>query len=428
MKILEKFQKKIEKVLSSTFVRNVGWLSGAELVNRVVRLATTVVLARFLTKYDYGLAAIVLATYEFTRVFAHMGIAAKLIQAEENEDFEDLCNAAYWLTWTLYGGIFLIQCLVSFLVAWFYGERALVPLICISALQFLIIPISVVQYALIHRENRLSITAISALVTTSSSNILSLIGAALGFGVWAIVIAQVLATPAHVFIHYFNHSWRPTAKFSTHRWGEIFHFGKNLLGVELLNVLRNNLDYLLVGRFLGLEELGIYYFAFNAGLGISLSLTNSMRAAMLPHFCAVRSSLQALKKQYFKSLKVIGGTIIPLVLLQSSLAPFYVPIVFGEKWIPAIPVLILICLSAIPRPFSESASQLLIAIGKPNLDFKWNIIFTALFTSSLFIGVQWQSLGVAITVLLVHATALPAFAFWATRYTFRAQQAAKSFP
>ncbi len=422
MNYFDNVRDKLKQTLANKFIRNLGWLSGAELINRVIRLATTIVLARFFTSYDYGLVAIVVATYEFMEVFTKIGISAKLIQADEN-DFEALCNGAYWLSWVIFIGIALIQCLASFPIAWFYQDMNLVSPICVFAIAYLIVPISTIQYSLLLRENRLSIRALATLATTSSSNILSLILAASGMGVWAIVFSRVLTAPIWTYIHYTNHPWRPTGGFTTHRWPEIFQFGKNLLGVELLNTLRNNLDYLLVGRFLGLEELGFYYFAFNAGLGISLSLTTAIRTALLPHFCSARISLQALKQQFFKSLRIISLMIVPLVLLQTSLAPLYVPLVFGQKWIPAIPVLMLICLSAIPRPLGDAASQLLIAIGQPNLDFKWNIIFTVIFTLGLWIGVQWQSIGVAISVLAVHAIALPTFAIWATRYTFRTQPA-----
>jgi PST family polysaccharide transporter len=96
-----------------------------------------------------------------------------------------------------------------------------------------------------------------------------------------------------------------------------------------------------------------------------------------------------------------------------------VPIVFGEKWIPAIPILILICLSAIPRPFADSASQLLLAIDKPEIDLLWNVLFTALFAVGLLIGVHWQSLGVATAVVTTHWVCLPLFTIRVSRYVFR---------
>ncbi|MEB3830751.1 lipopolysaccharide biosynthesis protein [Phormidium sp. CCY1219] len=421
MNYIATVQQKVKKKLNNKFVQNIGWLTGAEMAIRVIRLLTTVVLARFLTKYDYGLAAIVLTTYEFTFVFTDIGIGAKLVQADEDE-LEDLCKNAYWLSWVLYSGLFLGQCLASFPIAWFYGDRNLILPICVMGMVLLITPKAVVQAILLRRENRLEIRAINNTAVQGSSNLMSLALAyflgPLGFGVWAIVIPKVLVAPLWVYIYLRNHSWRPSGGFRKDKWGEIFNFGKNVLGVELLKTLRTNLDYLLVGRFLGIKELGIYFFAFNAGLGISLSIIKSIKAALLPHLCNMRENLSQMKGQYYKSLKAIAALIIPLAVLQSSLAPFYVPIVFGEKWIEAIPVLMLICLSAIPRPFGQAASQLMIAIGRPDIDFRWNVIFTFMFTLSIFFGVQWQAIGVAIAVLIIHAIALPAYTFWASRYAF----------
>ena len=236
MNYLDKIRGKLKRTLANKFIQNLGWLSSAELINRVIRLATTIVLARFFTSYDYGLVAIVVATYEFMEVFTKIGISAKLIQADE-KDVEELCNAAYWLSWVLFIGIALIQCLAAFPIAWFYRDMNLVLPICVFAIAYLIVPISTIQYSLLLRENRLSIRAIATLATTSSSNILSLILAASGLGVWAIVLSRVLTAPIWTYIHYTNHPWRPTASFTTHQWGEIFHFGRNLLGVELLNTL-----------------------------------------------------------------------------------------------------------------------------------------------------------------------------------------------
>jgi PST family polysaccharide transporter len=111
--------------------------------------------------------------------------------------------------------------------------------------------------------------------------------------------------------------------------------------------------------------------------------------------------------------------IVPFVLLQAGLAPFYVPLVFGERWLTAIPILILICLSAIPRPFADAASQLLLAVDKPQWDLWWNLIFTAIFAVCLMIGVQSGTQGVALAVLVSHWLCLPLFSAWASRTVFR---------
>ncbi|MBE9030965.1 lipopolysaccharide biosynthesis protein [filamentous cyanobacterium LEGE 11480] len=410
---------RLQSILSGQFIRNMGWLGSAELLNRVLRLGTTVTLARLLTPYDYGLAAVILTTQEIANVFTlRSGIGAKLIQAKE-EDLDILCNTAYWMNWILCIGMFTLQCLVAFPVGWFYGNNAVVLPICIIALNYLLLPTFAVQGSLIFRENRLKIPAICNAVQSGLMNALTITFALMGMGFWSIVLPILLTVPVWVIINRAHHPWRPTGKFSLERWQELANFAANFLGVELLTKIRANVDYLLVGRFLGIEALGMYYFAFNAGLGISLSVIQSFTWSIYPHLCEVKDNLAAMRQRYFKSLKTIAMIIVPMVLLQASLAPVYVPIVFSQKWVSAIPILILICLSAIPRPFAEAASMLLQSVDKGRLDLYWNAIFTGLFIACILGAMQFGIYGVAVSVLVVHVLAIPLFSLWAKNYVFR---------
>ena len=414
--MLAQLRDRFEK-FNNPFVQNIGWMGASGAVIRIFRLITTVGLARFLSPYDFGLVAIVLTTNEFVQVFSRNGIAAKLIQADET-DIEELSQSAYWLGWLVFFSLFVLQCLAAFPIAWFYHDNQIILPICFMATSYLLIPLADVQAARIQRENRIKVIALSNTLQITTDNILSLALAFGGLGMWAIVLPKVLVVPIWIYVICSNHPWRSHGKFTTKHWGNLLDFGRNVLGVELLKTFRNNMDYLIIGRFLGLQELGVYYFAFNAGLGISLGVINAIDTSLFPHLCAVRSDLSQLWERYRSSLKTIAFAIVPLVLLQSSLAPFYVPILFGQKWVAAIPVLILICLSAIPRPFADATSHLLLAVDKSQIDLRWNLLFTGVFTLSLLIGVQWQSLGVAIAVLVTHTVLLPLFVLWGTRYVF----------
>lgn len=409
---------KLKQVLSGQFIRNAGWLGGAELVNRIFRLATTVTLARTFTSYDYGLVAIIYTTAEFASVFTlKYGIGAKIVQADE-QDIKTICDTSYWLNWILCGSIFIIQCIGAFPVAWFYKNNQIILPICIMALSYLIMPVFMVQSAMIQRENRLKITALCNALQALLTNILTVILALAGMGIWSVVLPSVLTTPVWIIITYRNHPWRPPASFKINQWREVTRFGKNMLGVELLNKLRANLDYLIVGRFLGVEALGIYYFAFNAGLGISVNVMSALFSALFPYLCAARGNFKEFKQRYFSSLKTITMFVIPLILLQSVLAPFYVPIIFGQRWIPAIPVLITICLSALPRPFGWATNLLLDAVDKTHITLYSDMIFTVIFTVSLLVAVKWGIFWVAAAVLISHMLVLPIFTIWGSRYVF----------
>ncbi|HEY9826109.1 MAG TPA: lipopolysaccharide biosynthesis protein [Stenomitos sp.] len=402
---------------SNKFIRNLGWFGVAQLVVRVSRLLATVVLARSLTQYDYGLAAIVLTIYEFINVFTTTGISTKIVQADD-EEVESLCTTAYWLNWIIYPSLFVLQCVLAFPISKIYHDERLIVPICLLSLNYLFGPIGNIQASLIERENRLKIIAIGSALQLSVGNILSALFAYFGFGIWAIILPKILSFPIYNLVNLTNHPWRNRNKFRIDGWQKLLRFGLNIMGLSLLNTFRNNLDYLIVGKLLGVKELGLYYFAFNAGLGISQTIINAISSSLYPHLCALKNEYSKFKESFYKTLKIIALLIVSFVIFQTSLAHFYVPIIFGAKWVPAIPILILICLSAIPRPFFDSATSLLIAVGKPNLSLGWDLIFTVLFGLLILVGTYWNITGVAVAVLVSYFAFTPIYLWWSTRKVF----------
>lgn len=413
--------KKLKQLSSNQLTRNIGWLGGAQIIHRIFRLATTVTLARIFTPYDYGMMSIIYTVFEFANTLTLKGgIAAKLIQVEEQE-LDQLCQTAYWLNWFLCGFLFLFQFFLAYPIAQFYDNNDLILPIVVLGLSYLLFPNFLVQSALIERQNNLRVTALCQAAQAVVSNVITVSLALLGMGVWAIVWSVVLSHLVWIPITYRHHPWRPKASFSLKQWQDLTSFGSKTLGVDLLSKLRLQIDNLLVGKFLGIEALGLYSFAFNAGLGISQSLLSALSSAWYPHFCQARSNLTQLKQRYFGSLKAIATIVVPLVILQTALAPVYVPIVFGEKWVSAIPILRLICLSAIPIALSFSVFRLLQAINNPHIALYWDLIFTSIFAACLLIAVQGGIIWVAIAVLAIQVLAMPLFATWVTRYVFRSE-------
>jgi len=418
---------KLKQVFSGAYVRNVGWLAGAELANRVIRLSSTVILARLFSPQDYGLMAIVFTISDFANVFTLKGgIGYKIIQADE-QDVKTICNTAYWLNWITCGSLFIIQCLVAFILPYFsYDQHITIPL-CLLALIYLTYPLFVINLILIERENRFKAAAMCNVVISLISNVLTATFVLLGMGIWAIIFSMLISSPVWIILAWKYHSWRPPLRFSLERWQEVLSFGTNLLVNDLLNRVRANIDYLIVGRYLGIEALGIYYFAFNAGSGITLNLLNTFMSPLYPYICAARNDYWQFKERYFSSLKKVSTILVPIILLQASLAPIYVPIVFGKKWTPAIPILILICLSVIPRIYSWASSLLLNAIDKTNISLGISVTFTIIFIISLLAVVKSGIIWVAFAVFFSHLIVLSAFTIWTNHFALKKERFLNSF-
>lgn len=407
---------KFKQILSGEYIRNVGWMAGAELANRVIRLSMTVILARMFSPHDYGLMAIIFTIYDFSNTLTLKGgIGAKIIQASEQE-VNAICNTAYWLNWIACGALFIIQCLAALCIPFFSHNQELTIPLCIVALTYLTYPLWVIHFILIERENRFKAAAVCNVLNSLISNVLTGTFALLGMGIWAIIWPLLVAYLFWIVIAWKFHPWRPPLRFTLEGWREILGFGSNVLITDFLAKFQANVDYLLVGKFLGVQALGIYYFAFNAGSGITLNLLNTFMVPLYPYICAVRNDYWKFKQRYLNSLKKASGVLVPLILLQAALAPIYVPIVFGKKWNSAIPILILICLSVIPKIYAQASYLLLNAIDRTKISLFLGMSFTTIFIVSLLFVVNNGIVWVASAVFLTHLIVLPIFTIWTNRY------------
>lgn len=419
MTLLDDLRKNI---VQDRFVRNIGWMGIGEAGIRLSRLIATVLLARLLTPQDYGLAAIVLISTEFVRVFTRNGIGDKLVQADAQE-LNGLCQTAWCLNWLIGTTLFLVQFSGSFLVARLYKEPGLIVPIMLVGGTYLIYPLAMVQTALVRRQNRLKIFSLTNLIQVVADNLLTGLLALMGWGMWAIVLPKILVAPAWVWMMLRHEPWRPSRTFTLVHWQRILGFGSSILGVELLNVFRENVDYLIIGRLISLKALGVYYFAFNAGLGLSLSVINALGVSLYSDLCEIRSDPTLLSRRFGANLRTISMVIVPLVVVQCSLAPVYAPILFGVQWVAAgaLPILMLICLSALSRPFANAASMLFRAVGLPQVDLHWNALFTLVLTLAVLLGTWGGALGVAIAVATVHLGLQPIYLLMGRTMLYRRQ-------
>ena len=311
--------QKLKALTASRYVRNIGWLGVAELINRIFRLATTITLIRLFSKADYGMLSAIYTVFEFGLTFSMgEGIGSTILQADD-ENVDEIATNVYWLNWILLGSIFLIQCVLAYPIALFYKNPDLTFPIMFLGLCYLMMPIYSVQETLLSRKNRMEVHSWALATQAILVNVLTVGLVIAGFGVRGVVLSMLLGNVPWIILMFRHEPWRPKY-FTISRWREIFRFGSRVLSVELLNRFRMNVDYLLVAGMLGTEALGLYFFAFNAGLGITQSILWAIGSAWYPEFCEVRESLSGLRSKWMNSFKTIGFVILPMVLFQVTFA------------------------------------------------------------------------------------------------------------
>lgn len=380
---------------------NIGWLTIGMMTNRVLRLLITIVVARTLSQADYGLIALIFTAHEMIGLFLQRCTNVKLIQAPRAA-LDPLCDATYSLNWLLGSSLFLIQCATGWLLSQAYQAPELFLPLCALALTYLQLPFAMVQAALNFRDGKLRLVAKIDVGQTlvDTGGVLALIAA--GAGIWALVIPKILTPLIWILGHRNACPWRSETGWSTRGWSAIMSYSGNLLLIDGMQVLRQNADYLLIGYFLGVEALGLYFFAFNAGLGIATSFSMAISNALLPHLCESADQRHVLRARYQRGLKLtlllIGG----LMVLQTSLANIYVPVVFGQDWVDrgSVELIVLLCLVALPKSLIDVSSQYLRAENVPATDLKLQTAFSVMLMLAFGLAVMFGLKAVAIATVV----------------------------
>lgn len=364
----------------SSLRRIVGWplpavarglvaYGSAEAVTRAVRLVAILIVARRVTPEMLGTAALALSLFELVRVLANVGIGQRLIAATD-EELPALCEAARKLFWLVCGTVALIQLAVAAAVAlvWQQGEAA--AMLAVLALVYPCMPAGLVQIFLTMREGRLPATARIAATQTMADNALTVALVLAWPSAWAIVLPKLLTAPIWTLGARRAHSWRSDPAIASASWRAFAGFGPAILLSDVLGAARVNADKLVVGALLGTEALGLYYFAFNAGLGITQSFVTACNLVVFPHLARARIGERdgEFRRAFAFGLALLG----PVVAAQIALAPIYVPLLFGSGWADAAPYVTILAGAALPlyagsllgarwraagRPFAETHMQ-----------------------------------------------------------------------
>ncbi|ARN82076.1 oligosaccharide flippase family protein [Methylocystis bryophila] len=399
--MLKTLKELTDKALSGhvgKILRGFSAHGGAEMANRVVRLAATVVIARRLAPDIVGEAALALSLFEMVRVFASTGVGPKVIACHE-EELAATCNTAYRLFWMWSGLLVVCQLAIAWVLAHVYGRPVAGAMLATLSITYLLTPGGDVQLRLALREG-LNGPVARVFATQAIADHLMTAGLLLAWASpWSIVLPKLLTAPLWLIMMRSARPWRYNPKAGSSPVRDMLKFGGGVLASELLTAVRTQGDNLIIAATMGTSVLGAYYFAYNAGIGISSSLVRAFALVAFPMLCAAKSGEESLSA--LRHVGVVGAAVfVPIVALQSFGAPYYVPLIFGERWSFAAPLIALMCLAGLPLLLSSVTTCWLRAQGRVHADAANSFVICVTALGGLFLGARFGSLEVAVIGLV----------------------------
>ena len=142
--------------------------------------------------------------------------------------------------------------------------------------------------ALLRRDMRFRSLAIRRLAAVVVAGIVGVYGAFQGWGAWSLVANEIAYGIVSVFTLWTVSPWRPGFQWSRTDFRELFGFGSNVVGSDVLNFLSRNSDNFLVGAFLGLGPLGLYGIGYKILDTTQTLLVNAARKLAFPVFSRIQ--------------------------------------------------------------------------------------------------------------------------------------------
>lgn len=347
-----------QKVISGTIWSAIDkW--GAQLVSTSIFL----LLARFLGAEAFGLVALANVFLAFMQIFLDQGFAQAIIQREVLEP--EHLDTAFW-TSVLMGLFFLLA--VSAGAGWvatFYNEPTLAPVIRWMSVSFLFGGLSSVQAAILKREMRFKAFAIRSSTATITCGIAGIGAAIAGLGLWSLVIKEIVFGLTGAIALWRVSDWRPRFKFSSAHFKDLFSYGINIIGLNILNFFNLRADDMLIGYFLGPIALGYYSVAYRLLLIMIKLLTNVTNQVALPMFSRMQDDPDRLRRSFYKVTQYTSLIAFPTFIAMAILAPEFVNVLFGEAWMPSVPVMRILAFSGILQSVYQFNGTILLSTGKP---------------------------------------------------------------
>lgn len=387
-----------EEGIKAKAVSGMAWTGIERLATQACQFIIGIIIARILMPSDYGIIGMLTIFIAIAQTFLDCGFASALIQKKDRTE-EDYSTVFYFnivVALFLYG-IFYIS---APWIASFYNMPVLNDVTRVTTLSLIISGLAIVQQAKLTIDLNFKHLAFVSIISVFFSGICGIFMAYNGLGVWALVFQGLIAVVVRTLLLWIFSHWRPRLAFSSSSFKRLFSFGSKLLCSGMINTIYNNLYTLVIGKTFNASEVGFYNRANQFATLPSNTITQMVVNVNFPILSQIQDDNERLVKTYKRLLCSAMFILVPILLGIAIIGNPMVEIVLGEKWLPCVPYLQILCIGCLFNPLTHINLNLLYVKGRSDLVLKLEIIkkpiaFLILIASIPW-GIWWMCFGAAL--------------------------------
>ncbi len=388
-------------------VQALKWSVLGELGARVLGPLTFIVLARILLPADFGVVAAATVLISLAQVLCELGLAKALVQRSDHID--EAASTAFWLN----AGFGLLLMLALYLaapaVAGFFGDVRIGPALQVLSPVMLLSALSAVPMALLQRDLRFKPLFWARLLGAGLPALASLPIALAGGGHWALVAGALAGQAVQAALLWYLGGWRPRRAFSRELALELLRFGRWALLAGLLGWGYGWMDAVVVGRFLGAHDMGLYRTGSTLVTLVFGLLFSPLLPVLYSLFSRAQHDLPVLREALLTVVRAATLVALPVAMALYAAREVLAPVLLGERWREAGPVIGIIALTQGASWLVAFNGELYRAVGRPVVEVlimaPLLLICTTAYVLAVAQGLEfflWTRFALALLGVVVH--------------------------
>lgn len=347
---------------------------------------------------DFGIVAMAAPVIALGALLADLGLSQALIQREQIND--DQINFLFWINVVLSASIASILALASPLIASFYGEPRVAVVIAVLALIMFAGSLSAQHSALLNRRLAFGTLAAIDLSTFLAASLSALAAAYLGLGLWSILVFQACNTALTGVLLWLSSGWLPGRPQLRGVGGRgLLRFGSDIALFNLANFFARNSDNVLIGRFWGEAQLGLYDRAYRLLLLPLGQVMGPIGKVALPLLSRSRPHPSLYRAAFFQMVDLVLLLTFPGAIWAMVTHDQFIAVMLGPKWADTAPIFAVLAIGIFFAPLSACVNWLLITQDRTSEMRNYGLLGSIGFTIAIILGLPGGPLSVAIAYI-----------------------------
>lgn len=366
---------------------------GAQGIRLVCQFTSVIVLSRLLAPEDFGIVAMAAPMMAFVGLFQDLGLMQATVQKKSITHAE--VNTLFWINIAISALLAVLLVLAAPVARRFYGEPSVGLIVAALSLQILVSGAGGQHHALLNRRMQFGRIAVMESAAAVIGLAVAIAWALIAPSFWALYAGGLATDLASTAIAWAMSGWRPTLPRWTAGARSLVNFGAGITGFNFANFFARNLDNVLIGRYRGQQELGLYDRAYKLLLFPLQQITNPLSKVMVPALSRMVDEPHRYRHAYLRVAPIILLVTLPGVALAIAMADVLVPFALGRQWLDSARIFQVLGFASILQMLNNPAGWLFVSQGRSSEFMRWGIVTAVTSAAAFVIGLPYGAFGVA---------------------------------